>query len=571
MVTQPHPVFGKYEILGQLGGGGFGQVLKARHRTLDDLRAIKRINQIVVDEVALRRFEREAQALMRLCKRQLHPHVVRLYDAHVEQGFPYIDMEFIDGSDLSALLRQGPLPIAEVERLACEMADALAWVHAHGIIHRDLKPGNILRRSEDGRFVLTDFGLAFATDTTRSMSGMGTPEYMSPEQIDGTETAATDVYSLGVVLFECLTGQVPFPVGGSHLSAMTRLEQRIRHEAAPPVDTLRPETPAWLVAFIARCLVKDPAQRFADGQALLAALPARPGATPASRGLTEEALRQQLQAAEQARTALETRLVELECRLAAPEMSPRNGQVAAPLPAPPVSPAAPPPVPVPQPPVEADPTTPPEAKVTADARTVLTPFLEPGEQVRHWAMGTGPSRLVRRLVIGTALALAVLVRVGWSQLPEGIQAPFDMLRDLLEAVWPSLFDPFGPVRVFDLVAVLLLFGGILYGLWGLTKGVRTRRYLLAATNRRLLVLYLRGGRHSPEEWKVRKLAHAYLLHTLPPIRTAKKKVVVLKVYDAYTPFEVHCGVFPEDPQYRRAAELATLLSSQQERSARLRP
>ncbi len=269
--TTRTPFFSRYEILEQLGEGGFGTVYKARHKILGRLVALKVLPPALRQEAeSMERFKREAAALAQLD----HPHVVRVYDADVEQSFPYLAMELVDGEDLRhALDARGRLPMAAVVRLGLELAEALDHVHRQDIVHRDVKPSNVII-DPDGAARLTDFGIAFAATLPRISRGMlGTPEYMSPEQVEGRRVdGRSDLYSLGMTLYECLTGGVPFRREGDSLTALNALVRRILKEPVPPVRTRRPDTPAWLAEAVERCLAKQPADRFGDGAALAAVL-----------------------------------------------------------------------------------------------------------------------------------------------------------------------------------------------------------------------------------------------------------------------------------------------------------
>ncbi|HMB92814.1 MAG TPA: protein kinase [Rhodothermales bacterium] len=262
-------MFSRYEILEELGHGGMGTVYKARQKFVGRLVAFKVLPPAMrQDAEALTRFEREAAALGRL----KHPHLVSVFDAGVEGGFPYLAMEFVEGKNLREVLQErGPLPVAEVQRLGMELADALDHVQAQGLVHRDVKPSNILI-DDAGRAVLTDFGIAFAATLPRITQGaMGTPEFMSPEQADGKPLdIRSDLYSLGIVFYECLTGRVPFERRGDSLTALSTLLHKILHE--PPTLLPEDEIPAWMTGIVQRCLQKDPADRFQTGTDLVAAL-----------------------------------------------------------------------------------------------------------------------------------------------------------------------------------------------------------------------------------------------------------------------------------------------------------
>lgn len=272
--TTRTPVFSRYEILEELGHGGMGTVYKARQKFVGRLVAFKVLPPALrQDAEALTRFEREAAALGRL----KHPHLVSVFDAGVEGGFPYLAMEFVEGKNLREVLQErGRLPVDDVQRLGIEIADALDHVQAQGLVHRDIKPSNILI-DDAGRAVLTDFGIAFAATLPRITQGaMGTPEFMSPEQADGKPlNIRSDLYSLGIVFYECLTGRVPFERRGDSLTALSTLLHKILHE--PPALLLEDEVPPWMAAIVLRCLQKDPADRFQTGADLVAAL--RAGAT----------------------------------------------------------------------------------------------------------------------------------------------------------------------------------------------------------------------------------------------------------------------------------------------------
>src|SRR4051794_4160842 len=210
------PRFGRYEVQRLLGRGGMGTVYLARDTQLNRQVALK-VPMLDGDPGRVRLFVREAQAAAAL----RHPHICPVYDAGEIAGRPFLTMAYLEGEPLSARVARGALPVAEAVRLVRTMAEALEEAHRAGIVHRDLKPGNVMLDGQ-GRPVITDFGLArnlAAVPDSRSGQAMvGTPSYMAPEQVNGTAGAggpAVDVYALGVVLYELLTGARPFdgPLG----------------------------------------------------------------------------------------------------------------------------------------------------------------------------------------------------------------------------------------------------------------------------------------------------------------------------------------------------------------------
>ena len=265
------PVFTRYELLDELGSGGMGTVYKARQQFVGRLVAFKVLPPALRrDAEALQRFEREAAALGRL----KHPNVVTVYDAGVERGFPYMAMEYIEGQNLRQVLKENnPMPIAEILGMGIAMAEALDHVQKQGLVHRDVKPSNIMVTPE-GTYVLTDFGIAFTAAMPRITQGaMGTPEFMSPEQVRGESLdIRSDLYSLGVVLYECLAGTTPFQLKDESLTSLSHLTQQVIHTTPPPVQTHRPDTPLWLTEVVQQCLAKDPEDRFQTGAALAKAL-----------------------------------------------------------------------------------------------------------------------------------------------------------------------------------------------------------------------------------------------------------------------------------------------------------
>jgi O-6-methylguanine DNA methyltransferase len=216
--SAPAPIFrpgelvaGRYQIQGPLGSGGMGVVYRARDRELDEVVALKalRPDRTTADPHAVERFRRE----LRLARRVSHPNVVRTYDIGDARGCRFITMEHVDGLSLAELLaRAGRLPVAATVALGKQLCRALASVHALGIIHRDLKPQNVLVTPE-GDVKLTDFGVADLAGPTSASSApaVGTPPYMAPEQLLGESLdRRVDIYALGVVLYESLTGRLPF-------------------------------------------------------------------------------------------------------------------------------------------------------------------------------------------------------------------------------------------------------------------------------------------------------------------------------------------------------------------------
>jgi len=260
---------GRFALLSPVGSGGMGTVFRATDRSTGEPVAVKVLR--AVDATQTRRFEREAELLRDL----VHPGIVR-YVAHGRDGElePYLVMEWLEGEDLGRRFERAGLEAREAVAVVSHAAEALAFAHAKGVIHRDLKPPNIFLAGGDlGRVKLLDFGVARVAGGGRqaTVAGtvVGTPGYMAPEQARGAPDvdARADVFALGCVLFEALTGRPAFQ--GAHAMAILA---KILLEDAPRLADLRPELPADLGALIARLLAKDPAERPADAAALLAAL-----------------------------------------------------------------------------------------------------------------------------------------------------------------------------------------------------------------------------------------------------------------------------------------------------------
>jgi tRNA A-37 threonylcarbamoyl transferase component Bud32 len=259
---------GRYRLQRELARGGMAAVWEAEDKVLARRVAIKVLHPHLAGDDGFRtRFRREAVAAAKLA----HPHIVTTYDTGRDADFAYIVMELVDGTTIARLLKsQGPLPVAQAIDVAAQVADALACAHAHAVVHRDVKPANILLR-EDGHVKVADFGIAKAGtghDLTRTGVVMGTAKYLSPEQVSGNPAdAGSDIYALGIVLYEMLTGAPPF-VGDTELStAVARLT------AAPgSLRDRRPDIPRSLEAVVLRSLARDPAARFRSAEEMRASL-----------------------------------------------------------------------------------------------------------------------------------------------------------------------------------------------------------------------------------------------------------------------------------------------------------
>jgi eukaryotic-like serine/threonine-protein kinase len=249
----------RYELEELVGSGGMSSVFRARDLQLERQVAIKiLLDRYVGDPEYLERFRREARAVAKLS----HPNIVTVIDRGDDDGRQYIVFEHVDGENLKELVvRSGPLPVRRALELALGVADGLSFAHEHGLVHRDVKPQNVLLNSE-GEVKVTDFGIARSLHVdhgvTQTGTVLGTGEYLAPEQASGKPVApATDVYSLGVVLWELLTGEVPFT--GENFVAVA-----LKHVNEPPpsLRAARPDVSPRLAAAVERALAKDPAQRF---------------------------------------------------------------------------------------------------------------------------------------------------------------------------------------------------------------------------------------------------------------------------------------------------------------------
>jgi serine/threonine protein kinase len=258
---------GQYEIVARLGGGGMGVVYKARDGRLGRTVALKFLpQQWSDDESAKQRFVREAQA----ASATDHPNICTVHDiASADDGRLFIVMAYYEGHTLKQRLESGPLPVDEALDIATQVAEGLAKAHAQGVIHRDIKPANLMLTDDGVRIV--DFGLAKFADTLQLTvvgSTMGTAAYMSPEQVKGAETdARSDVWALGVVLYEMLAGHPPFR--GAYAEAIS---YAIRHDSPAPLRSTLPGLPEDVEQLVFRALHKDPAVRFQNGRELARAL-----------------------------------------------------------------------------------------------------------------------------------------------------------------------------------------------------------------------------------------------------------------------------------------------------------
>jgi serine/threonine-protein kinase len=277
MNLQGETINDRYLVGEELGQGGDATVYRAQDLHLGRDVAIKLLRpELQADPTFVARFEREAHSVALLD----HPHIIPVYEYGEALGTHYLVMQYVSGGDLRARLREGPLVVDHTVQVARDVAEALGAAHAHGIVHRDVKPANILL-TEDGRAKVTDFGIAKMLDVpalTATAALLGTPHYLAPEQASGAGvTPATDVYALGVVLFEMLIGRHLFEGESFVQVAMQHL-----HTPPPDLAALNPAVPDWLAALVNRALAKDPAERFADGAALAAALQAEDGQLPES-------------------------------------------------------------------------------------------------------------------------------------------------------------------------------------------------------------------------------------------------------------------------------------------------
>jgi serine/threonine-protein kinase len=265
----PALVGGRYAILGLVGVGGMGSVYRARDTELDEIVALKVLRKELVEMPGmLERFRQE----VKLARRITHVNIARTFDIGEHDGEKYLTMEYVDGTSLGDLQGDGPMPVGKVVALARAICAGLSAAHAAGVVHRDLKPDNILI-GKDGRLVITDFGIARAlrdSDAVVKTNGrpMGTPAYMAPEQVQGGDAdARADIYALGAMLYELLTGQRAWPGESVFAVAAARLVE-------PPPDPRKtmPSIPEPLAAVVLRCMAKERDQRFASAEEVARAL-----------------------------------------------------------------------------------------------------------------------------------------------------------------------------------------------------------------------------------------------------------------------------------------------------------
>src|SRR5437660_2812477 len=276
MVEPDTIVDGRYRVIARVGSGGMADVYLAEDTLLGRQVAVKLLHHhFAEDQEFVERFRREASSAAALS----HANIVAIFDRGQWQGTYYIAMEYVAGRSLKTIVReQGALDPALAIDIVSQILHAARFAHRHGVIHRDLKPHNVLL-DDEGRARVTDFGIARAgaSDMTLTGSTMGTAQYLSPAQAQGHAVGATsDLYSVGVILYELLTGVVPF----EGETAVAIAFKQVAADPRPP-SALNPAVPAGLAGIVLRALAKDPARRYADADEFLAALARERQALPA--------------------------------------------------------------------------------------------------------------------------------------------------------------------------------------------------------------------------------------------------------------------------------------------------
>ena len=266
---QPGQMLGLYRIISQIGKGGMATVYKAYQASIDRYVAIKVLpSQLAESKEFATRFHQEARIIASL----EHPHILPVFDYGESDGVTYFVMRYLDAGTLKDRMVEGrPLPLNEIDKLFTQLADALSYAHSRGIVHRDLKPANALIDSR-GNVFLTDFGIAKLLESasprlTQTDAIMGTPAYISPEQAQAQPVdQRSDIYSLGIILYEMVTGSVPFV-------AETPLAVLFKHisDPLPPPSSVKPDIPPAIEQVILKALAKDPEDRFATSAEFLAA------------------------------------------------------------------------------------------------------------------------------------------------------------------------------------------------------------------------------------------------------------------------------------------------------------
>src|SRR5438874_12717857 len=259
---------GQFRIVERIGSGGMATVFKAYQPTLDRYVAVKVLPAFHArDPIFVKRFVQEARSVAKL----QHANIVPIYEFGEQENITYIVMEYVDGGTLKDRLKQRPVTVPEAVNFVIQAAEGLGCGHGHGIVHRDVKPASMLVR-KDGHLLLSDFGIAKilegTTNLTRAGTGIGTPQYMSPEQGTGQPVdRRSDIYSLGIVLFHCLTGRVPF-------TAENPLTITVKHLNEPlPLEMLRKaNVPAPIEQVVVKMTAKPPQDRYQTTDELINAL-----------------------------------------------------------------------------------------------------------------------------------------------------------------------------------------------------------------------------------------------------------------------------------------------------------
>jgi serine/threonine-protein kinase len=263
-----------YELGPMIGGGGMADVYAATQTGLDRRVAVKVMKPwLAQDPEFVSRFAREA----RVCAKLMHPHVVQVYGIGSHEGRPCLVMELLEGRTLADALEEHLMAVEDIIAIIQQVLQGLSAAHVRGVVHRDVKPGNVFL-CDSGDVKVMDFGIALASDTTpltSTGSPIGTPEYMSPEQVEGKKVdARSDIYAVGVLLYKMLTGETPF-------KAETPIAILLMHVSKPPPE-LPPYIPAWLREVVLKALAKKPEDRYSSAKEMLAAMEAKTVSSPAN-------------------------------------------------------------------------------------------------------------------------------------------------------------------------------------------------------------------------------------------------------------------------------------------------